>query len=132
MFVPHPLHDAVEYASLDALQGARARPPPPLFTGHAAYLAPQRTQNPPAAPPCSRATRLPRQAAQPRAAAAAAERIQANGYYGGTRLLMAIVHKYAEFWRGRGLPLPDRPFSLAYDTCIPKQARPGAASLNLA
>ena len=44
-----------------------------------------------------------------------------DGYYGGIRLLYATCRKFWEFCQGHDIELPDRNFSLQYDTDIPRR-----------
>lgn len=44
-----------------------------------------------------------------------------DGYYGGIRLLYATCKRFAEFCLERGIELPDRGFTLQYDTDIPRR-----------
>jgi glucuronokinase len=44
-----------------------------------------------------------------------------EGFYGGVRLLMATIKRFAEFCQEQGLILPKRNFTVTYDTNIPRQ-----------
>ncbi|CAK9084635.1 Probable glucuronokinase 2 [Durusdinium trenchii] len=44
-----------------------------------------------------------------------------EGYYGGTRLLMATCKRFQELCTSRGIALPSKNFTLRYDTNIPRQ-----------
>eukprot|EP00933_Yihiella_yeosuensis_P051473 TRINITY_DN49416_c0_g1_i1.p1 TRINITY_DN49416_c0_g1~~TRINITY_DN49416_c0_g1_i1.p1 ORF type:complete len:689 (-),score=118.68 TRINITY_DN49416_c0_g1_i1:103-2169(-) len=44
-----------------------------------------------------------------------------EGYYGGTRLLMATCKKFQELCTSRGIALPSKNFTVRYDTNIPRQ-----------
>ncbi len=56
------------------------------------------------------------------------EKVCVEGYYGGVRLLFATCKKFYEFCRERGVVLPERNFSLSYDTSIPRQVGLGGSS----
>ncbi|MDP6555903.1 MAG: hypothetical protein QGG71_14635 [Pirellulaceae bacterium] len=43
-----------------------------------------------------------------------------NGYYGGVRLVKATIKRFAEYCREHGYVLHDRPFSVRYETTIPR------------
>lgn len=51
-----------------------------------------------------------------------------DGYYGGIRLLYATCKKFQEHCRDHGISLPDRNFTLQYDTSIPRQVGLGGSS----
>jgi len=44
-----------------------------------------------------------------------------EGYYGGTRLLMATCKRFQEFCTTNGIALPRKNFTVKYDTNIPRQ-----------
>ncbi|MCX6361546.1 MAG: hypothetical protein NT029_17210 [Armatimonadetes bacterium] len=44
-----------------------------------------------------------------------------NGYYGGMRLIFAACKRFSQHCAARGHVLPDRCFTIAYDTDIPRQ-----------
>ena len=44
-----------------------------------------------------------------------------EGYSGGVRLIMATVKKYFEFSTEKGIALPNKNFTIEYDTNIPRQ-----------
>ncbi len=44
-----------------------------------------------------------------------------DGYYGGTRLLYAACKRFRDYCRERDIVLPDRGFTIGYDTNIPRQ-----------
>lgn len=46
-----------------------------------------------------------------------------DGYSGGTRLLMALLHRFFLHCRTRGVTLPEKGFSLRYHTIVPRQVR---------
>ena len=56
------------------------------------------------------------------------ERIRLFGYYGGIRLVKAGIKRFSEFCRERGITLPDRNFTLAYTSDIPRQLGLGGSS----
>jgi glucuronokinase len=56
------------------------------------------------------------------------EKVRVEGYYGGVRLLFATCKKFYEFCEARDIALPERNFSLAYDTTIPRQVGLGGSS----
>lgn len=43
-----------------------------------------------------------------------------NGYYGGVRLVKATIKRFVEYCREHGYALHDQPFSIRYDTTIPR------------
>ena len=43
-----------------------------------------------------------------------------NGYYGGVRLVKATIKRFVEYSRELGYTLHDQPFSVRYDTTIPR------------
>jgi glucuronokinase len=49
-----------------------------------------------------------------------AEDVARNGYYGGVRLVKATIKKFHEFCRTRSIPLRSEPFSIRYETDIPR------------
>ena len=56
------------------------------------------------------------------------DKVRVEGYYGGVRLLFATCKKFYEFCAARGVELPSRNFTLAYDTTIPRQVGLGGSS----
>ena len=56
------------------------------------------------------------------------DNISCTGYYGGIRLLKAAVKKFVEYHRDKGTKLPDRNFTLRYNTNIPRQVGLGGSS----
>ena len=44
-----------------------------------------------------------------------------NGYYGGMRLLFAACKRFSQYCLENGVSLPDRCFTIAYETDIPRQ-----------
>ncbi|HIE52950.1 MAG TPA: hypothetical protein EYP85_14455 [Armatimonadetes bacterium] len=55
-----------------------------------------------------------------------------DGYYGGLRLLFATCKKFSEYCQRNYLPLPDRNFTLTYETNIPRQVGLGGSSAIIA
>ena len=53
------------------------------------------------------------------------ERVTQHGYYGGVRLLMATVKRFADYCEREGITLPERNFTIEYESNIP--ARVGLA-----
>lgn len=51
-----------------------------------------------------------------------------TGYYGGIRLLKAATKKFAEYCYQQGMKLPERNFTVRYDTNIPRQVGLGGSS----
>lgn len=47
--------------------------------------------------------------------------VHLHGYYGGIRLVKAAIKKFVEYCARQGLPLHDRPFSVRYESTIPRQ-----------
>jgi glucuronokinase len=46
--------------------------------------------------------------------------VQLNGYYGGVRLIKATIKRFVEFSRRGGRRLSEEPFSVRYQTNIPR------------
>lgn len=46
--------------------------------------------------------------------------VELNGYYGGVRLVKATIKRFAEYCRAQDIELHRRPFSIRYDTDIPR------------
>jgi glucuronokinase len=51
-----------------------------------------------------------------------------RGYYGGIRIIQALVVRFIEYCRGRGIELPDRNFTLEYESTIPQRLGLGGSS----
>ncbi|MFH1742966.1 MAG: GHMP kinase [bacterium] len=51
--------------------------------------------------------------------------VKQHGYYGGVRLLMATIKRFADYCEQHGIELPERNFTLEYESTIP--ARVGLA-----
>jgi glucuronokinase len=47
--------------------------------------------------------------------------IRAHGYYGGVRIIKAAIKKFAQYCADHAIDLPDRPFTLRYDTNVPRR-----------
>ena len=54
--------------------------------------------------------------------------VRRDGYYGGIRLLKAAVKKFAEYCEAHGTKLPEKNFTIQYDTNIPRQVGLGGSS----
>jgi glucuronokinase len=46
--------------------------------------------------------------------------VNVNGYYGGVRLVKATIKRFAEYCAAQNIELQDQPFSIRYDTNIPR------------
>lgn len=46
--------------------------------------------------------------------------VKLHGYYGGMRLLKAAVKKFHDHFRAQGVELPDRSFTVSFETDIPR------------
>lgn len=53
---------------------------------------------------------------------------EAQGYYGGLRLILATCKRFADVCRERGIALPARNFTIRYGTEIPRQVGLGGSS----
>ncbi len=51
-----------------------------------------------------------------------------RGYYGGVRILQALIVRFIDYCRERGIELPDRNFTIEYDTNIPLRLGMGGSS----
>jgi glucuronokinase len=51
-----------------------------------------------------------------------------RGYYGGVRIVQALIVRLIEYCRARGAELPDRNFTLEYDSSIPQRLGMGGSS----
>lgn len=47
--------------------------------------------------------------------------VKLHGYYGGVRLVKAAIRRFAEYCRARKIALHERPFSIRYESNIPRQ-----------
>ena len=54
--------------------------------------------------------------------------VRLTGYYGGVRLLKASVKKFAEYCTRKGIELPNKNFTMRYETNIPRQVGLGGSS----
>lgn len=54
--------------------------------------------------------------------------VEANGYYGGLRLVKAALHRLALERRRAGAPIDERTFSVRYETTIPRGVGLGGSS----
>ncbi len=54
--------------------------------------------------------------------------VRRTGYYGGMRLMKAAVKKFAKYCLKRGVRLPERNFTIRYETNIPRQVGLGGSS----
>lgn len=48
------------------------------------------------------------------------EDVSQHGYYGGVRLVKATIKRFADYCRTQSIRLPDEPFSVRYETNIPR------------
>jgi glucuronokinase len=51
-----------------------------------------------------------------------------RGYYGGIRIIQACMVRFIDYCRGRGIGLPDRNFTVEYETTIPMRLGMGGSS----
>jgi glucuronokinase len=51
-----------------------------------------------------------------------------RGYYGGVRIVQALIVRLIEYCRERGIELPDRNFTLEYESSIPQRLGMGGSS----
>jgi len=51
-----------------------------------------------------------------------------RGYYGGIRIIQALVVRFMDYCRERGIELPDRNFTIEYETTIPMRLGMGGSS----
>ena len=54
--------------------------------------------------------------------------VKQNGYYGGLRLCKASIKKFFDYCQERNIDLPDRNFTVRYQTNIPRQVGMGGSS----
>ena len=54
--------------------------------------------------------------------------VRRTGYYGGVRLMKAAVKRFAEYCLEKGVELPNRNFTIRYETNIPRQLGLGGSS----
>lgn len=51
-----------------------------------------------------------------------------RGYYGGIRIIQALIVRFMDYCRERGIELPDRNFTLEYESSIPQRLGLGGSS----
>jgi glucuronokinase len=51
-----------------------------------------------------------------------------RGYYGGFRIILALLVRLHDYCRDRGIPLPDRNFTLEYESTVPLRLGMGGSS----
>ncbi len=51
-----------------------------------------------------------------------------RGYYGGIRIIQALIVRFMDYCRARGIELPNRNFTLEYETTIPLRLGMGGSS----
>jgi glucuronokinase len=51
-----------------------------------------------------------------------------RGYYGGIRIIQALIVRFVDYCRGRGIELPNRNFTLEYESTIPQRLGLGGSS----
>lgn len=51
-----------------------------------------------------------------------------RGYYGGIRIIQALIVRWIEYCRQQGIELPDRNFTLEYESTIPQRLGLGGSS----
>ena len=51
-----------------------------------------------------------------------------RGYYGGIRIIQALVVRFMDYCRERGIELPDRNFTIEYESSIPQRLGMGGSS----
>jgi glucuronokinase len=51
-----------------------------------------------------------------------------RGYYGGIRIIQALIVRFVEYCRKEGIELPDRNFTLEYESTIPQRLGLGGSS----
>ena len=51
-----------------------------------------------------------------------------RGYYGGVRIVQALIVRLVDYCREQGIPLPDRNFTLEYESSIPQRLGLGGSS----
>lgn len=51
-----------------------------------------------------------------------------RGYYGGIRILQALIVRFVDYCRASGIVLPDRNFTIEYETTIPMRLGMGGSS----
>lgn len=51
-----------------------------------------------------------------------------RGYYGGIRIIQALIVRFMDYCRERGIELPDRNFTIEYESSIPQRLGLGGSS----
>jgi glucuronokinase len=51
-----------------------------------------------------------------------------RGYYGGIRVIQALIVRFMDYCRDRGIDLPDRNFTIEYESSIPQRLGLGGSS----
>jgi glucuronokinase len=51
-----------------------------------------------------------------------------RGYYGGIRIIQALIVRFMDYCRERGIELPDRNFTVEYESSIPQRLGMGGSS----
>ncbi len=51
-----------------------------------------------------------------------------RGYYGGIRIIQALIVRFMDYCRGQGIPLDDRNFTVEYESSIPQRLGLGGSS----
>jgi glucuronokinase len=51
-----------------------------------------------------------------------------RGYYGGVRIIQALIVRFVDYCREQGIELPDRNFTIEYDTTVPLRLGLGGSS----
>lgn len=51
-----------------------------------------------------------------------------RGYYGGVRIIQALLVRFVDYCRAAGVELPDRNFTIEYETTIPLRLGLGGSS----
>ena len=51
-----------------------------------------------------------------------------RGYYGGIRIIQALVVRFMDYCREQGIELPDRNFTIEYESTIPQRLGLGGSS----
>jgi len=51
-----------------------------------------------------------------------------RGYYGGFRIILALLVRLSDYCRDRGIPLPNRNFTLEYESTVPLRLGMGGSS----
>src|SRR6185295_19237236 len=51
-----------------------------------------------------------------------------RGYYGGIRIIQALIVRFVDYCRAQGIELPERNFTLEYESTIPQRLGLGGSS----